>query len=234
MKIKKLCGAFAVAISVFALSTITLADSPYFSCPDTVRENVAEAIATMAVTLRCKDFTVYDDGTVEIGTWPNDDPIWQKKPKKGGDGCEVHFSLSKLLDARDQDKKKNKGQGTPNNGDRRGAARAVRDFQNEYAKELLQGFIDTIDNGIAVLRADHEPFDHSHYLQAADFAQAARDAQTCIDGIDVKLLATKAPAAENSAIEVKSGSGGGSTDLPLLTLLALTLLGRARRFERRS
>jgi hypothetical protein len=201
MKIRKLYGSLAVAITMFALSGIAQADQHLFKCPDGTddlgipglgpefsRENVAQAIADMAAKLRCTD------AEPEAGNWPYHDPIWQKRPNNknddpAADGCEVHLSLAKSLDAPPQEKK-NSDKGNPNKTEpeRRGAARAVFDSQDGYADYLLQQFIDTIVDGIAVPTDDHpitDPNDPKkvHRGQATAFATAALEAQVCILGL---------------------------------------------------
>ena len=92
MKIKKLCGSFAVAVSTFALCA-TASAAPYFDCPIGDRAKTVEAIVDMAIALRCdEDFSSEENP----GLWPHGEPIWQWKHKPAM-GCTVHGKLARLL-----------------------------------------------------------------------------------------------------------------------------------------
>ena len=153
MSIKKLCGTIAVVLTFCGFSTAA------FACPD--REVLAGDIVDLAMELRCLN---YPSNGIE-GTWDATNAVWQFKPKRGGDGCEVHYKLSKLLDELAQDKQNDKGK--PNNKNR-GAASALRDGKDQGAFDLLQGFIDTI-----LYHARVNP----NYVGTTEFPTAASAAQ---------------------------------------------------------
>lgn len=132
MKIKKLCNTVAVVLTFCAYSIAAFADCPTARAPS----DISADIKLLANNVRCS--AVLDDVPALLWAGP---ALWQKSGKKE-DGCEVHASLTKLLYAPAQVKNNNgKGNAVPNNGDSRGAARAVDDGQYEYAYVLLDEYI---------------------------------------------------------------------------------------------
>ena len=132
MNTRKLCGTVAAAIFTLALSATASAGE----CEKDA-EALAESVRVLRADLAC---VAYPDGIIDPdnpAVYPTDNPIWQYRPKKGGDGCEVHYKLSKLLFEKSQPKK---GKGKANNGDYRGAYAALLDGQYQYAHDLLAQF----------------------------------------------------------------------------------------------
>lgn len=125
MKIKKMSGSLAVAVTVLALSAPAMAGD----CDD-----VADAIEAAANNLICTT----DGG---LTGWTGD-AIWQWKGK-GELGCAVHKKLAKQLFVPfDPSKPPPKKKG---NNDAKGAANALRDHKYESAILHLQNFWDTIE-----------------------------------------------------------------------------------------
>lgn len=169
MKIKKLCGSLAVAISTFALCA-TASAAPYFYCPIGDREATVEAIIDMATALRCDgDFSTDDNP----GLWPNDKPIWQWKNKPAM-GCIVHGKLARLLYEKRTDDGSPPRSNKFNSNDAMGAAHDLTKNsaeKDDSARAQLLKFIEDI--GIAT----ENPSLHD---DAADFVDSAYAAYDCI------------------------------------------------------
>ncbi len=129
MNTRKLCGTVAAAIFTFALSATASA-----SCQDDA-DLIAGDVMQLQTDLACPEYPDSVDGIT--GEYEGLTPIWQYRPKRNGDGCEVHYKLSKLLFEKSQPKK---GKGKANNGDYRGAYAALLDGQYQYAHDLLVQF----------------------------------------------------------------------------------------------
>jgi hypothetical protein len=138
MKIRKLCGSIAVAISMFALSGTASAE---IDCNDLVGE-----IQTMARELRC------NDTVTPVGWWPTDNAIWQWKGK-GEMGCELHQKHARLLDEERTESPPEKKKG---NNIAKGAANDLLDGKNQSAYDQLTLFIDRIIYD-AKLNGDFDP-----------------------------------------------------------------------------
>jgi len=128
MKMTKICGGIAVAVSLFAMTQTASA-----GCLDPAdgfdinRANLAGEIKGVAYDLRCPGYPVQG---VE-GNWTGE-PIWAYK--KDGDGCIIHDRLAtQLFD----DSVSQKGRPT------RGAANDLEDGKDESAYNHLQNFMDT-------------------------------------------------------------------------------------------
>jgi len=139
MNTRKLCGAVAAAIFTFALSGAASADLTDAECVSLLDSTVGD-VKQLQTDLACMS---YPDAITGItGKYPSNNPIWQYRLKKKknsfdqGDGCEVHYKLSKLLLELAQEKK---GKGKGNSGFR-GAYAALLDGQYQYAYDLLGKF----------------------------------------------------------------------------------------------
>jgi len=179
MSIRKLCGTVAVAVSVTLGGAAFADDTSYFHCTSTDRFEVAQDIENLAVTLRCIDFTktgltdpVTGKETYVPGTWTAA-AIWKKGRK--GNGCELHYNLSKQLHVLRTSKPPPRKKG---NNAAQGAANAVRDYKDDSALLHLQNFIDTIDGPAKI---DPDNSDSAH--QEGHFRQAVVDAKYCVAGI---------------------------------------------------
>lgn len=167
MKIKKIIGSIAVAVSLFALTSTASA----VECTGQ-RVDLAEEIRVLAVELRCGGYPIGLDGL-----WNIDDPIWQWKGKARF-GCEVHYKLSKLLDeTNDLDQKDPPGNKNGKN-ENRGARNDLLDNKDIDAFERLGEFVATILNK-AKLNEDG----HDHAADAQSFIDEALAAQTCIGSL---------------------------------------------------
>ncbi len=134
MSIKKVCGTVAALVLFSGYSSAVFADCA------TDRADAIEDTQILARALACTD---YPNNWDEItGNWDPLNAIWQFRPKKGGNGCEVHLKLNKKLDeAPQKDPKPGKGKSTI---DSRGAAALLEDFKDQNAFDMLQQFMDTI------------------------------------------------------------------------------------------
>lgn len=125
-----------VAVACAGFSGMAMAEDGMCLSFESDRECLAGEAVALALRLRCVDYR-----TGLEGSWVNPS-IWQYKPKRDGNGCEVHYKLSKLLDEEAQEKTGG-GKGKANNTNR-GVASALLDNNDQYAIDLLQEFMDTI------------------------------------------------------------------------------------------
>ncbi len=174
MSITKVCGTVAALMLLGSYSASASAGH----CED-LRAELTENAMDIAVVLRCTDYPSNSLGFE--GKWDPLNPIWQYRPKQGGDGCEVHYKLSKKLDdlsqkEEDEDSNKRKGPLKKN----RGVARALEDHRDQTAFDLLQSFIDTILYGARL-----NPANDLAYAQAFDFVMQASDLQRAVGDLMV-------------------------------------------------
>lgn len=177
MKIKKICGIFAVAISLFGIGSSNA--EPYY-CTGSRADLVAD-IQEFARFVRCDGYP----SSELAGQWNAGDPVWQWRGTKGN-GCEVHWKLSKQLDE-ENDSGGDKAKGKNAN---RGAAASLADNKDIYAYDQLTNFVETIKFD-AKLRSDDHPMELSdgtvvlhkmadHQRFADDFVAEALQLQKCI------------------------------------------------------
>jgi len=191
MNIKKISGALAV-VATLLLANVSSAD-PYVyevqECPvstviRTDRDALIGWIEEFARFTRCVD---YPRNTL-AGQWNPDDPVWEHRPKQDGNGCEVHWKLSKLLnEENDSGGTKRKGK----NGNR-GAASNLAGGKDLGAIDSLLEYIATIEDAAKVRKDDHEieiagvMESHNkdvHQLFADNYADEADNILGCIDGL---------------------------------------------------
>jgi hypothetical protein len=134
MSIKKVCVTVGALVVFSGYSGAVLADC------DTDRVDAIDDALILARAVGCTEYPAGIDGI--DSNWDNDNPIWQFRPKKGGNGCEVHYKLIKLIDEKEQEKT-GKGKGQAKN-ENRGVAAALADNNDQYAYDQLQEFMDTI------------------------------------------------------------------------------------------
>lgn len=192
---KKMCGIFAVAISLFGISAISAQESnDSFYCTGSIyRNDLAYAIEEFARFIQCEDYP-----SLQLaGQWNANDSVWQWRGGKGK-GCEVHYKLSKVLDEKnDLNQEDPPGKKNGNNGNR-GAANDLRDYDDISAFDQLDYFIETIKVDAKVRSDDHALFDDDgkevyddnddavthtmadHQQFADDFVAEAEELQKCI------------------------------------------------------
>jgi len=134
MSIKKVCVTVGALVVVSGYSGAVLADC------DTDRADAIDDALILARAVGCTEYPADIDGI--DSNWDKDNPIWQFRPKKGGNGCEVHYKLAKLIDEKEQ-VKTGKGKGVAKN-ENRGVAAALADNNDQNAYDQLQQFMDTI------------------------------------------------------------------------------------------
>jgi hypothetical protein len=161
MKMTKICGGIAVAVSLFAMTQTASA-----GCLDPAdgkalnRANLVEEIAAEGTRIRCQDYPAngYE------GTWDKNNPIWAWK--RTGDGCQVHYSLGKQFNETAQDTANSK-RGA------RGAANDLADGKDDSAAAHLQNVMDTIMYSARLASEDMED-------EAQSFSDSAYALQQCI------------------------------------------------------
>ena len=179
MKINKLGGVVAVA-AVLLCANVSSADEYLVqACPDT-RDQLVYWIEEFARYTRCDGYPYPIDE--KRGQWNQDDPVWQHRPKQGGNGCEVHWKLSKLLD---DENTSGGGKRMGQNGNR-GAANNLDDGKYFEAIDDISEYIATIEE-VAVVRGDdvldingveHLKDEHQHF--ADHFVDEAKNILSCI------------------------------------------------------
>jgi len=141
MNTRKLCGTVAAAIFTIALSAPALAALNEAECEALLSLTKTDLIG-LQTDLACEN---YPEG-IGGGVYPENNPIWQFRLKKKknstdqGDGCEIHYKLSKLLYENAQ-VKKGKGKGYA----------ALLDGKYQYAYDLL------VNYSLSALDATTEP-----------------------------------------------------------------------------
>ena len=158
MNIKKMSGSLVAATLLLGLNTVAMAD-----CATVISDT--EDLAAM---LRCE---------VDVGTWDNNNAIWQWKGK-GSMGCAVHRKLAKQLnEERDEYDSETMPpyKGAKNKNGNNVAAGAANDLRNgkfESALAHYQTFMDTIMYSAKV---------NTGFVATDDFASADAAAQFFFD-----------------------------------------------------
>lgn len=163
MKIQKLGGSLAAAISIFALSAPVLADH---TCGEVITN-----LKGQAADLRCETDIYGDYLETEV-------PIWQFKGKTSAKyGCQVHDKLAKLLhELRTTEPPPQGGKNGNGNGNNqaRGAANDLDDDKFDSAIDQLMLFWNTIEYD-AKLNMDDYPNSEDRAREQQDLALIAID-----------------------------------------------------------
>ena len=178
MSIKKVCGTVAALVLFSGYSGAVLADQ----CADD-RDAAITATVELASELACE---LYPEGVTGIlGTWNKDNPIWQFRPRKGGNGCEIHYKLNKKLNELPQNNTK-PGK-CKSKIDSRGVAALLEDGKDQNAFDMLQQFMDTIMYNARVNPGYDETKSPGYGKDAAEAAQyfvnGAYNIQTSVNSL---------------------------------------------------
>ena len=170
MKIKKLRGALVVAASLFGIGIGNA--EPYY-CTG-YRADLVEDIEEFARFVRCDGYP----SSELAGQWNPEDPVWQWRGTQGN-GCEVHWKLSKQLDEEND----SGGDKTKGKNANRGAAASLADYNDIYAYDQLTNFVETIKFD-AKLRSD----DHTVDVDAGTLEHTMADHKTFADEFVAEAL----------------------------------------------
>jgi len=184
MNINKCSGVIAAMATLLCTGVSSAEDN--FSTDSTTgspfvctgyRADLVEWVEEFARFSRCVDYP----SNLLAGQWNPEDPVWQWRGTKG-DGCEVHWKLSKLLDEEnDSGGSKRKGKNA-----NRGAAAELAHGRDFDAIDSLTEFVDTIEWNAKIRTDEHTLADgtvhtadnHQHF--ADDFVAEATDILGCV------------------------------------------------------
>lgn len=171
-KIYGALGAVTVLIAGAPAIAQDVGDPPFY-CTE-YRADLIEWVEEFARFTRCVDYP----SNVLPGQWNPDDPVWQHRPKQGGDGCEVHWKVSRLIDEATLEYSNPDRKGKNGN---RGAASELEDGKDTDAYDSLQEFIDTLNySAVVATHVFEDGTEHDHQALEDAFVSEARDIQECI------------------------------------------------------
>ncbi|MDH4108000.1 MAG: hypothetical protein OEW35_06770 [Gammaproteobacteria bacterium] len=194
MKTVRLGSLFAAVASLLGAG-VSAADGAGYSCPQAgdyangyprSRAYLVEWAQELARFVRCDG---YPDNVL-AGQWDPTDPIWQWRGDMG-DGCEVHWKLSRQLDEGNENG--NTTPGKKGSKANQGAANALASGNDDGALLHLTNFVTTIEENARV-RDEHlftytdangyeQQETHSatfHEQDAQDLAWEGREIMRCV------------------------------------------------------